>query len=96
MDPVNRAALIRAALPTNGTLTFGGHKPMRLPDRYLQHEKGKLVGTTTKAGSDSVERSRREFKYSYPEPDTVSSSDSDGVIEPPRLAHRADDERLVE
>lgn len=41
-------------------------------------------------------RRDREFKYSYPDPETASSSDSDGVVEPPRYARREEDERRRE
>jgi hypothetical protein len=41
-------------------------------------------------------RRDREFKYSHPDPETASSSDSDGVVEPPRYSRREEDERRRE
>jgi curved DNA-binding protein CbpA len=41
-------------------------------------------------------RRDRDAKYSYHDPETSASSDSDGVVEPPRYARREEDDRRRE
>lgn len=56
-----------------------------------ENERAKQREKTRQTSRDT--RKDREFKYSYPEPETASSSDSDTIVEPPRYARREEEER---
>lgn len=90
-----------AALVARNTasLGVGGEFWLQLADGVRQcvcvGECGAVAREKTRQTTRDTRRDR-DAKYSYPEPETASSSDSDGLVEPSRYARREEDGRRRE